>query len=358
MTQTTNDEQGSRALDEFLDSSGRVTGRVVMVLECLSPLVHGGGTEGNVALTRRHDVLDPSMRKAKVPFLSGNSLKHMLRANGTLYALELLGAMGAGGLTKSEVQLLISGGTLSKGGQSINLALARKMQNSFPVLSLHGYSAGNVMVESSVAVRHAELVCWENAGRMGEDVARWCPAATPLLEMHASHFVSMAFGTRHEPTRNQHNAELLETSEREAIEQEVSKKQTVKNADKGNSAQAIYEHETLMPGSVLVSDMTFPRGLTMLELAALRSALRMWAQSREADGALIGSVGGKSAVGYGRVRMRLFGQLAEGIAPRRLFGSEAFCSPLDDDDATLKAYGEHMDRQRETWQTNTRAVLG
>lgn len=349
--------EGAKALDEFLDSSGRVHGRIVMVIEALSPLVHGGGAEGNVALARRHNVITPAYKTASVPFLSGNSIKHMIRANGSLYALERLGALGKGGLTRSQIQLLISGGTLSKGGQSINLAAARKMQDAFPVLSLCGYSAGNVMTESSIAVQHAELVCWENSGRLSEMVQQWCPLAAPLLKMYASSFVSMEFGTRHEPTRNQHNAELLKADAREEIEQDVSKKQTVKNADKGDSAQMIYEHEAIMPGAVLISGITLPRGLTMLELAALRSAWRLWAQERETDGALIGTFGGKSAVGMGRCRVRMFGQLAEGIAPRRLFGSEAFCAPLDEDDSILTAYGEHMERQRETWNADMLAMV-
>jgi hypothetical protein len=347
----------SNNLEQFLDSSGRVHGRVVMVLECLSPLVHGGGTEGNIALARRHAVIAPDGSRADVPFLSGNSIKHMLRERGTLYGLEYLGALGQGSLTRSQIQLLISGGTLSKGGQSIQLEAARKMQAAFPVLSLHGYSAGNIMTESSLAVGHAELVCWENSQRLGAQVKRWAPDAEGFLERYASGFVSQEFGTRHEPTRNQHNAELLISEERSAIEEDVSKKQTVKNPSKGDSAQMIYEHEAIIPGAVLIGGLTFPRGLTMLELAALRSGLRYWAQEREEDGALIGSLGGKSAAGFGRVRMRLFGQLAEGIEPRRLFTSEAFCGALDEDDAILKAYGAHMDAQRETWRGDLNGVL-
>lgn len=348
---------GAKALDEFLDSSGRVSGRVVMVIELLSPLVHGGGTEGNVALARRKEVLTPAKKKTSVPFLSGNSIKHMLRANGTLYALESLGALKEGALTLPQLQLMISGGTLSKGGQSVNLATARKMQQAFPVLSLHGYSAGNVMTESAISVQHGELVCWENSERLAASVHRWCPDAAPLLKQHASSMVGMQFGTRHEPSRNQHNAELLATDERVGIEEDVSKKQAVKNADKGDSAQMIYEHEALIPGAVLMSGVTFPRGLTMLELAAFRSAWRLWAEERETDGALIGTLGGKSAVGYGRCRVRLYGQLAEGVKPRRLFASEAFCGPLDDDDAILDAYRAHMDAQRETWNDDMLKAL-
>lgn len=356
MTEPT-DASSREQLDALLDSSSRIHGRVVVVIECLSPMSHGGGTEGNIQTFRKRDVVLPSGRRAQVPFLSGNSIKHMLREKSTLYALEHLGALKPGGLTKPEVQLLFSGGTLTKSGRSVALAQVRKMEQAFPALSLSGYAAGNVMTESAMNVHHAELVCVENARLLYHDVQRYAPFATPLLEQYASKFLAEEFGTRHEPTRRARTAELLLEDQLSQLVGETSANKDKANPDKGDSAQMIFAFETLAAGSVMLSGITFPRGLTMLELAAFRSAWRLWAQEREEDGAIIGQLGGKGSTGYGRVRVRLHGQFAEGIKPRQYFDSSAFTDPLDAEDDILRRYEEHLSHARETWSQDVQKVL-
>lgn len=290
----------------------KTRGRIVVIARALSPIIHGGDTVGNVQQVRRKTVYTDD-GAWEVPFISGNSIKHLVRENATRFALEALGVEG--GLTRQELQLLFSGGAMTKGGGSVRLDKAREAEEYFPALALCGYSAGNTMTESQVRVDHWEVVCAENANRLRAEVERYAPECLPLFEKYGSEFVSTEFGTRHETTRRRELRELLSEVERADVEHEISEKMTKKNAGKGDSLQMYYEHEVLVPGTVFVGGFAFPHGVTERELAAFQSAFAYASQGASSDGGLILHVGGQSSVGHGKVSVRMFGLLAEGIEP-------------------------------------------
>lgn len=57
----------------------------------LDAIHHGAGTSGNTQILRMQDIIGPDGKPARVPFISGNSLKHMIRDGAVRFAL---GAMG------------------------------------------------------------------------------------------------------------------------------------------------------------------------------------------------------------------------------------------------------------------------
>jgi hypothetical protein len=70
-----------------------------------------------------------------------------------------------------------------------------------------------------------------------------------------------------------------------------------------------------------------------MELAAFRSAL-MWAsQGRADDGGLLLPVGGGGSTAKGLVSLHLFGELAEGIEPKRFVEGDELCPPREVGDA-------------------------
>src|SRR5690606_24279007 len=146
----------------------RLTGKIDIRATALEPIVHGAGTSGNTQLLRMQEIVYDGV-PCRVPFVSGNSVKHRLRAAAVQYALDAMGVEDHT-LTKAEVVLLFSGGHLSKGGAAIDLEQCRKLEGLLPPLSLCGYSAGNTMTESKIRVSHLHVVCRENAWRLPDDL--------------------------------------------------------------------------------------------------------------------------------------------------------------------------------------------
>ena len=120
------------------------SGTLIFTAVAMDPIHHGAGTEGNTQLLRMQDLVLDDGTPARVPFISGNSIKHQIRAGGVKFALKAM-AVQAGTLTKGVVDLLFSGGALTKSGSAVNLSQARDLAALFPILSVCGYAAGNFM---------------------------------------------------------------------------------------------------------------------------------------------------------------------------------------------------------------------
>jgi hypothetical protein len=294
--------------------SPRYRGTIKLIIRCLSPLRHGEGTVGNVQMFRRQSIAMADGSVEKVPYLSGNSIKHFLRENAALFALHALGATD-GRLSKEQLQLLFSGGALTKGGQSVRLDVARDWERAMPFMGLCGYAAGNVMTSSAMRVNNALLVCSQTRDILEADVDAYASNYESLFERMAESYLCEGFGTRHEPTRQSHLAALMQQEARLEEARAMGESMTEKHADKRDSAQMIYSYESLMAGSVLIGSVAFPHGITEGELQAFRSAWVYASEGHTSMGELIVNFGAASSKGYGRCAVKLVGYLAEGIRP-------------------------------------------
>jgi len=317
------------------------TGRIDIIGTALEPLHHGKGTSGNTQLLRTQAIVTPQGKHAHVPFISGNSVKHMIRAAGAAHALDTMGVPD-GSLDKRVVDLLFSGGHLSKTGAAVDLRRAREIGRLFPALSLCGYSAGNVMVQSKLSVGHLHLVCEENAWRVP---AQAQAAAKPMLAMRAGQFREEEFGTRHEASRDPRVARMLTTGDTEAAEQRaiagLGKKGVAEKAD--DSSQMIYEFQTIAPGARFWGRIEF-RDCTQAELTALRAALAYACRGAE-DGGYLFTVGAKASVGFGLMRWDVTGALRIDT-PQWEPTDGAGIVPADVD-PDLAAYAAHLRGHRE-----------
>lgn len=326
-----------------------IRGRIIMIATALSPVHHGGGTEGNVNMIRRHQVWSDG-DKWPVPYISGNSLKGASRRASAWFALSALGLDEEGaGIGKNEIQLVMSGGALTKSGGSVRLDKARAAEALFPTLGLHGYSAGNAMQESQVRVDFLELLCKETADKYAAELEAYgTEDHAAAAERYASEFVEVYWGTRHEPTRRRRVRELMLADERGELELEVSDKKDKKNTEKGDSLQMIYEFEALTPGSVLIGGYTFSHGISEMELQAFRAGLMYASEGRGPNGGLIMRLGGKGSVGFGKVEVQLFGLLSEGVKPPRLYKTEDLCAPLGADEEYDEGIQAYIDKLEES----------
>ena len=170
------------------------TGRIDIAALALDPIHHGAGTEGNTVVLRRQEIAREDGTLDLVPFISGNSIRHMIRNAGVLFALEAMGVQPES-LSKGVVDLLFSGGSLG-GKNSPTTAQAKRIEQMFPILSLMGYSAGNRIESGRLEVHHLHLVCEENMWRKPDSFAseRWF--------VPASAQTGSQFGTRHDASRS------------------------------------------------------------------------------------------------------------------------------------------------------------
>jgi len=287
----------------------RQSGRLSFIATALDALHHGAGTEGNTALLRVQEITTPDGEDEEVPFISGNSFKHTIREAGVDHALTAMG-VADGSLTKPVVDLLFSGGHLSKSGSAVNLSKARALAELFPILGVCGYSAGNYMAHSKLSVDNIHLVCEENAWRLPIDAQE-----LPHARRRSGIFRGETFGTRHEASRSPHVARLLPNAERLKLEGKVSESLEAEARTKmEGTSQMIYDSEIIKPGAKLWGGLYY-RDLDLMELAALKASLSHAAQDQAGDGGLIYYLGAKRSIGLGRVSMQWSGQIRGIIAP-------------------------------------------
>lgn len=314
----------------------RYSGILKYTAIAIDPIHHGAGIEGNTQLIRTQDVMLPDGTPARVPFVSGNSIKHMIRDGGVRFALEAMGVQ-AGTLTKKVVDLLFSGGALTKSGSAVNIAKARSISELFPVLSLCGYSAENFMQSSKINVSHLHLVCSENKYRLPHSLS-----GDPQTKNRAMSSRAEEFGTRHEPTRDPTVFGLLTDGDREKRLKEISNGGKKKE---NKSQQMIYEFEVVRPGTKWFGDIIF-NDLSTMELIALRSAIER-ASVDHYEGGLLFHVGSKSSIGMGRMVFEFDGGLRESLSPPTFSQNEAIAPMGGNADVdSMAIYIEHLRKNR------------
>lgn len=315
------------------------TRTIKLRLTALDAIVHGAGTSGNEQILRTQEVMIEDrgrVRRARVPYISGNSIKHRIRAAGAAYAIKAMGVER--NMTKAMVDLLLSGGHLSKSGAAVDLAMARRIEELMPIISLCGASFGNTMTESKIHVDNAHLVCLENSYRTPPDLA-----ASPFLALPAADMITSEFGTRHDQADKMLGRKLLadvageERAARKTKLLDDGKKGAKKDkADKGDSAQMIYNFQAITAGSKLWTEVRVAE-LTAMEMFALRSAFYTMSTAFE-DGSFHMGLGAKNSIGWGRVAVE-FASVIRIPAPEMATDSTNIATIGDTDQG---AYNEHL----------------
>lgn len=241
-----------------------------LTFKALDHIHHGAGTAGNTSILRTQEIVLPDGSPTTVPYVSGNSLRHTLRAGSTLHALQAM-QVDEGSLPKAVVDLLWSGGALTRTGSVVDLETPRAVADLYPALTLFGYSAGSSMVGGRLRVDNVHLACAENKWRAPEDL----PSAN--VDQPAAAYRSDEFGTRHDAARQHVAARYLDKDDEGATD----------------TTQMIYDLQTITPGAVLWSQLSV-EDVTESEIDALAAAV----QTAAPDGVIY--LGAKSAVGYGK----------------------------------------------------------
>jgi hypothetical protein len=254
-------------------------------LTATAPIHHGAGTAGNTALLRTQEILLPDGTQTAVPFISGNSIRHAIR-DALAWRLVRALALPEGSLSKAQVDLLWSGGALTKTGSQVELDQARRWTALIPSLGLLGYSAQSDIVTGALRVDNLNLVCAENAWRLPAHLVGHPHAAIP-----AGRFRGEEFGTRHDITGT--GVDILVASGMVAPP----------------TNQMIYEHQVLLPGSTLWGAL-WMEAATAVQVDALHAALH----SIAGDGTM--HVGARRSSGFGGCRVTISTDLDESATAR------------------------------------------
>ena len=237
-----------------------------------APMHHGAGTSGNTALLRTQRFTGPDGQVRSVPFVSGNSVRHRLREALAWHLVTTLG-LGEGSLTKAQVDLLWSGGALTRTGDS-RLAVTRQVEQLLPHLSLLGYSAGSEIVGGVLAMNMLHLVCSENTWRLPPVLAATAHAQRPAVTYRGEDF-----GTRHDVTGTPVDRLVALTGE------------------EPTTTQMIYDWQVVTAGALMAGSLDLTAAATATQHACLLVALDL-AMPLTPTGRTI-SLGAKSGTGYG-----------------------------------------------------------
>lgn len=255
-----------------------------LTLTALSAISHGAGTSGNTQLLRTRDVLTADGRRATVPYVSGNSLRHTLRAALAWHLVRLLD-IGDGSLAKRTVDLLWSGGALTTTGNQADLDMSRRVHRLLPGLGLLGYSAKSDITAGTLFVDDVELVCQENTNRLPARLADHPHAGMPSGGLRTE-----TFGTRHDVAGTPVDR-FIQLAEADTLDGASNVLDTV---------QMIYDMQVIKPGAVLYSGLHL-YAPTAGHVAALAVAVDEAAPM--VDGRRVTGLGGRRSVGYGQCRV-------------------------------------------------------
>ena len=274
------------------------SGVIELDVKALEPIIHSESSSGNESYLRTQDFVLESGEIVQVPFISGNAIKHFIRENGAKFAIETMGIKD-GELSIPLVDLLASGGQLSKKGTAIDVNRARKLETLFPLLGVCAYSAGNTMQRAKISVSHLQLVCEENRERMPDKYLE-----TPQSKLSSWDYRGDDFGTRPDSKHDRlFQRKLLPIDSQKLLDKAVEQLNTKGKPKKDkDDIRMIYKFQCIKAGALLWGDVHY-KDLTEMEMAALSSAFS-YACAGETNGRFSFYIGAKNSVGFGKVGIK------------------------------------------------------
>lgn len=279
---------------EFTSLSAREDVHLPLTLTALSAISHGAGTSGNTQLLRTRDIITPDGKRASVPYVSGNSLRHTLRAASAWHLLRTLDTEDCS-LPKRTVDLLFSGGALSTTGNQSDLEMNRKVHQLLPALGLFGYSAKSDITAGTLWADDVELVCAENTNRLPGRLTDHPHAKLPNGALRTE-----TFGTRHDiaGTPADRFMQLADGMFDATVE----------------TTQMIYDMQVIKPGATLYTGLHLATP-TAGHVAAFFTALAEAAP--EVDGRRVINLGGKRSTGYGQCALDTLPEVETTVSTRQ-----------------------------------------
>lgn len=283
--------------------------RLTLAYLAEQPIIHTEDTIGNISKLKKMRVLYNG-KPESVPALSGNSFRGQLR---DILADQLCSCLSNNGekrltFTNNDTYgILYSGGAL--GDKSTGADLLSGFQQWLPSIRLMGAAFGNIMLPSKIAATHIVPCAKETQHivqtmyeALGSDTILPAPDAWPkardllfndgpLTRKDDSRDLTRQRFANPKPESQSNTTDMFET-ETTTNDQETQK-----------GPQMIYYVECIPPGTWLVQQLYSKLPLDQQELGCLFDGLTAFLEQP--------AIGGRSAAGYGQVRVSIRGTVGE-----------------------------------------------
>lgn len=251
---------------------------ITVLAQTQEPLTHGAGSVGNVGVANRVTV-NGRHGPVKIPFISGNSFRHKIRAAAYEFLRVRLGLSGR--LTQDQVSLLLHGGFIRKGanaGGFEDLRLIASLADVMPLVNLLGGCLPGQTITGAWLAGNGYPVCEETRGLLPTSIRELLPSDLPTC----SEIVSVVQYTRGEPS-GQCASDLSDAALDAALD---------------GDGQMIMSTEVINPNTWLIFRCGWNRNVPEQVEGCLVHAVAAWALRG-------GILGGQSAKGHGKTEAML-----------------------------------------------------
>lgn len=260
------------------------------IVTALSSISHNGGERnGTVTQLRREKFVQTNGKVAKVPVISGNAIRGILRDKGMFSMLRQLGygvneeTGSVQGLTLNAFYFLFSGGALTSTGDGhLDISHFRSMRETIPLIGLFGGAAGNIIMPGKLKIGKLLPICNETAHLLPE---RFLPETTQTIW----EYCQTEMYTRRDDEKNDRVRMMIAAPEQNEVE-------TLPETKKSAPQQMKYDIETLAAGTQFFWKIIL-EDVTDIEFEAFLSTLLEFSKSP--------NIGGKGGVGHGEISIKL-----------------------------------------------------
>lgn len=256
-------------------------------ITALSSIAHNGSERNGITTQlRREKFVQPDMTVEKVPVISGNAVRGILRDIGMLYMCKKLGYgvnEGTGevkGLSLQALYFLFSGGSLTKGSKVLSVDYFRKVKKTIPLIGLFGGAAGNQIMPGKMKIGKLIPICQETRHLIPE---RFRPERCESIW----EYCQTEFYTRRDDNKNDAVRKMLAP---------VEQKEVIETKKESTPQQMMYEVETLCAGTQFYWKVVL-EDVTDIEMDAFLTTLAVFSKSPY--------LGGRSGTGNGEVALKV-----------------------------------------------------
>jgi len=263
------------------------------IVTALTSISHNGGERnGTVTQLRREKFVQPNGRVERIPVISGNSIRGILRDRGMFNMLMQVGygvdtkTGEVKGLPLNAFYFLFSGGALvSTGETGLDIEKYRKMRATIPLIGLFGGAAGNIIMPGKMKIGKLIPICNETAHLIPK---RFVPKIIDTIW----EYCQVEMYTRRDDEKNDRvrmliAPKLLKDGSTESIAETKKGK---------GPQQMIYNIETLCAGTKFYWKVVL-EDVTDVEFEAFLATLLEFSKSP--------NIGGKGAAGHGEISIHL-----------------------------------------------------
>lgn len=294
------------------------------VMTALSSISHNGGQSlGITSKLRREKFIQPDGTAEEIPVLSGNGLRGLLRDRGMLHMCKALGygvdeeSGEVRGLSLPAFYFLFSGGALTSSGNSLDIAQARQVRETIPLVGIFGGAVGNMIMPGKLKMGKAIPICAETTHLLPTKFQ-------PEKPVSIWEFLQEEMYTRKDDEKNEKLRGVIAPTERKQLPgMSGAAAVAVKEAP---PQQMMYHVETIAAGTKFYWKIVLD-DVTDVEFEAFLTTLVEFSK--------MPYVGGKSNVGLGEVAIIFDNWLS--IDSRATAESTALSLPLG------KGYVQHLE---------------